>query len=124
MTQLEALTAPSINLSMGDGIAAKLKIAPPPNEQLQFSTVLQSSMTASEIASSDAAASPDAIRAEEVAKSFEAMLISQFVGEIFTEQKGGFFGEGFQGDFYSSLFSDAIAKQLSERGGFGFAKLV
>ena len=91
---------------------------------MQFSTIFESTKAPANSNSADADRSAESIRSEDVAKSFEAMLISQFVGEIFAEQKGSFFGEGFQGDFYSSLFSDAIAKQLSERGGFGFAKML
>ena len=55
---------------------------------------------------------------------FETMVLSQFIGEMFKEQAAGAFGDGAEGDFYTSVFSDAISKQLSEAGGFGIAKLI
>lgn len=55
---------------------------------------------------------------------FEKMVISQMLGEIFQEQTEGAFGEGMQGDFYTSLFTDAVAEQLIEKGGLGIAKIL
>ena len=55
---------------------------------------------------------------------FEKMVISQMLGEIFQEQTEGAFGEGMQGDFYKSLFTDAIAEQLIKKGGLGIAKIL
>jgi Rod binding domain-containing protein len=61
---------------------------------------------------------------ENAAAAFEAMVISQFIGEILKEQSAGAFGSGAEGDFYSSVFADAISKQLTEAGTFGIAKLL
>lgn len=59
-----------------------------------------------------------------VAIEFEAMVLSQFIGEMFKEQSVGAFGSGAEGDFYSSVFADAVSKQLSKSGSFGIAKLL
>ena len=61
---------------------------------------------------------------QDVAKQFEVMVLSQFIGEVFREQADGAFGKGMQGDFYTSIFSEAVAEKLAEGDGFGIAKLL
>ena len=72
----------------------------------------------------DNSKSSDASAKVKAAIEFEAMVLSQFIGEMLKEQAAGAFGEGTESDFYISVFSDAISKQLSEAGGFGIAKLI
>jgi Rod binding domain-containing protein len=43
---------------------------------------------------------------------------------MFAEYTKSMFGEGVQSDVYTSLFSDAVAKTITERGGFGLGKLI
>lgn len=60
----------------------------------------------------------------DVTKQFEVMVLSQLIGEVFKEQSDGAFGKGMQGDFYTSIFTDAVAEKLAEGDGFGIAKLL
>ena len=60
----------------------------------------------------------------DIAKKFEAMVLSQFIGEILREQSDSAFGEGVQGDFYQSVFAEAISQKLVEGDGTGIAKLL
>ncbi len=61
---------------------------------------------------------------DHVAKAFETMVVSQFLDPLLAEMGKALFGDGVQGDFYKSLFSDAVAESLSQRGGLGLAKHV
>jgi len=57
-----------------------------------------------------------------VAKAFEAMVVAQFLGSLFTGSSQSFFGDGVQGDFAKTMLSDAIARSITERGGLGIGK--
>ena len=61
---------------------------------------------------------------DDVAKSFETMIISEFLNEFFKEGSESVFGEGIQGDFFATHFSKAVAEQISERGGLGFSRFI
>ncbi len=59
-----------------------------------------------------------------VTKAFETMLVSQFLKPMFADYTKSMFGKGVQSEVYTSLFTEAVAKSVTERGGFGFGKLV
>lgn len=61
---------------------------------------------------------------EAVSKSLESMLVAQFLGPLFAGSESGFFGSGVQGDITKSLFTDAIAKAITKRGGIGLGKYI
>ena len=60
----------------------------------------------------------------DVAKQFETMVLSQLIAQVFHEQPDGAFGEGMQGDFYKSVFSEAIAEQMVKGGGIGIGEML
>ena len=57
-------------------------------------------------------------------KKLQAMFISEMIGELFKEQTESTFGQGTQGNFYASVFTDAIAEKLAERDLLHFDKLL
>ena len=80
-----------------------------------FEKTLEQSATASSVSNTEPA------KQNEVAKSFETMILAQFLNDFFKESSESVFGEGVQGDFYASYFSKSVAEQMTERGGLGFA---
>ena len=75
------------------------------------------------VGESKAVVSPADSKAAEVNRKLEAMLLSQFISEFIKHDSEAVFGTGVQGDFYKSLFADAIAEQMSGKGILGFAEL-
>ena len=66
--------------------------------------------------------SPEARRAGEAAKEFEAVFIAQMIGPLFNSvETPAIAGGGESEDFFKSLMQDAYAKAMAERGGFGIA---
>ena len=64
------------------------------------------------------------IELDKAAKAFEAMLVTQFMGEFFKESSSGAFGDGIEGEVYSSMFANAVAEKVADSGGFGFAEFL
>ena len=63
-------------------------------------------------------------KAEQVNRKLETMLLSQFISEFMRHDAQVVFGEGVQGDFYTSLFSDAVAEQIAGKGIISFSNVV
>lgn len=61
---------------------------------------------------------------EVVSKALEAMLVAQFLSPLFASSESEAFGSGVQGDITKSLFTDAIANAITERGGIGLGKYI
>ena len=93
----------NVNVSPGNGVS--------------FSTVFEAQEASLDGVSKDKA------QREAALEQLQTMVVSHFMDEIFKHQSGDIFGEGTQGDFYASTFSDAIAERLAERDIFGFAKM-
>lgn len=57
----------------------------------------------------------------EKAQEFEAILLQKLVE---TMMQGGtnLFGQGVQGDYFRSLFAEALAKELAKNPGLGLAE--
>lgn len=68
-----------------------------------------------------AGADPAGARA---AKEFEIMVISSFLSDALKSADSKVFGEGFSGEFYSQIFTKAVAERIVDNGGFGIAGLV
>jgi flagellar protein FlgJ len=64
----------------------------------------------------------DAAKAAHVAKEYESVFISQFLGSMFSGVKSdGMFGGGQGEEMFRSMMVDQYAKGLTARGGFGLA---
>lgn len=63
----------------------------------------------------------DATRAEETAKDFEAVFLSQFVDQMMKTTGNAAFGGEKQAEMWRSFMSDAVAKHLVEQGGLGLS---
>ena len=65
---------------------------------------------------------PGGTSVEKAARSFEAYFISSLFNEMRkTIPQGGELGSGMQMGVYQSLFDQALAEKLSQRGGIGLA---
>lgn len=53
-------------------------------------------------------------------QDFQSVLLNQFIAAM--EPKEGFFGKGFGGGFFQSLFRDEMAKQLSKELDLGLGQ--
>lgn len=74
---------------------------------------------------SDVKASQDAsTEKSDAVRKFEVMVLTQFISEVFREQPDDAFGEGMQGDFYISVYSEAIAEKVVDSGGLGIVELL
>ena len=63
--------------------------------------------------------------ATKVAKDFEAVFISEFLGSMFTGVKAdGPFGGGAGEEIFRSLLLDQYGQSLASQGGFGIADTV
>lgn len=63
------------------------------------------------------------LRAKKVKSEFEAVIISQFVGEMLSSTSE-VFGDGMQGDLINTVLTDAISKQIAQGNGLGIGKLL
>ena len=67
-------------------------------------------------------ATPEARRASEAAKDFEAVFIAQMIAPLFNSvETPAIAGGGKSEEFFKSLMQEAYAKAMAERGGFGVA---
>jgi Rod binding domain-containing protein len=63
--------------------------------------------------------------AKETAQKFEAVFITQFLGQMFDGIKtDGIFGGGQGEEMFRSLMLDEYGKQFAAQGGFGLANAV
>lgn len=53
-------------------------------------------------------------------QDFQSVLLNQFISAM--EPKEGFFGKGFGGGFFQSLFRDEMAKQLAKEMDLGLTQ--
>lgn len=88
---------------------------------VEFSKVLNSEVAATEKASETSEA--DDIRAAKVKMEFEAVILSQFIGELLSSTSD-VFGDGMQGDLINTVLKDAISRQVVQSGGLGISKLL
>lgn len=63
------------------------------------------------------------LRAEKVKMEFEAVILSQFIGEML-DSTSEVFGDGMQGDLINTVLKDAISKQIAQSGGLGIKKML
>lgn len=63
------------------------------------------------------------LRAAKVKMEFEAVIISQFIGELLSSTSD-VFGEGMQGDLINTVLKDAISKQIAQSGGLGIKSML
>ncbi|MBS1180717.1 MAG: hypothetical protein H6Q99_597 [Proteobacteria bacterium] len=54
-------------------------------------------------------------------ESFEAMVLSTFVGSMLPEGAEGVYGSGTAGDVWKSMLSDQLGRQMARAGGIGIA---
>lgn len=73
-------------------------------------------------ASSETSKAED-LRAEKVKMEFEAVILSQFIGEML-DSTSEVFGDGMQGDLINTVLKDAISKQIAQSGGLGIKKML
>lgn len=61
----------------------------------------------------------------DTAESFESMVMSQFLGQMFTDlDTDGPFGGGKGEEIFRSLMVDEYSKGMAQRGGIGIADMV
>ncbi len=61
---------------------------------------------------------------KEVAKSFEAVFLSQFVNQMMETVDAEALGGGKQAEMWRSFLSDAMAESIADQGGLGIAKSI
>ncbi len=61
---------------------------------------------------------------DDATKKLQAMFVSQMMSELFREQTASTFGEGPQGDFYASVFADAVAEKMADQDILGFGQFL
>lgn len=62
--------------------------------------------------------------AHEVAKEFEALLVSNMINTMMGESEDSFFGGGFAGGVWKSMMAEQVAKQVVKTADFGVADKV
>ncbi|MCL6588909.1 MAG: rod-binding protein [Firmicutes bacterium] len=67
------------------------------------------------------AMTPEQKKVMKACTDFEAMMIKKMLESMQSSVK--MFGSGFSGDFYQSMFQDAIANQIAQQG-LGVARLL
>ncbi len=90
--------------------------------QAQFSKAIHQQQTATsntDNSQSSNSIDKDAIDKQKLSKSFESMIISMMMKPMFAEFAESSFGKGVEADVYTTLFSDAIADVITERGNSG-----
>jgi peptidoglycan hydrolase FlgJ len=67
-------------------------------------------------------AAPEATEQEkETARAFEAVFLSQFVGQMMETVDAEAMGGGKQAEMWRSFLSDAVAESIVDQGGLGIA---
>ncbi len=67
-------------------------------------------------------ATPEATDKEKkVARSFEAVFLSQFVNQMMETVDANAMGGGKQAEMWRSFLSDAMAESIADQGGLGIA---
>ena len=114
---------------VGSRVGNSISTASVPNAG--FLSILRASgadvSSAQTVSADDKAAqsgNPVDIRNAKVAHDFEVVVLSQFLGDLFSQSTKTLFGDGLQSDVIGSLFTNALAKQLAEKNGLGIAKLI
>jgi peptidoglycan hydrolase FlgJ len=69
----------------------------------------------------DDAAAAAGDRRSKALESFEAMVLSTFVGSMLPEGAEDVYGSGTAGDVWKSMLSDQLGKQMAKAGGIGIA---
>lgn len=69
----------------------------------------------------DGAAAAAGDRRSKALESFEAMVLSTFVGSMLPEGAEDVYGSGTAGDVWKSMLSDQLGKQMAKAGGIGIA---
>jgi len=64
---------------------------------------------------------PEQLKLKQACTDFEAIMIRQMLEVMNSSTK--FFGKGFGGDFFQSLFLDEISKQIAQQG-VGLSKML
>lgn len=64
---------------------------------------------------------PEQIQLKKACTEFEAIMIRQMLETMSNSTK--FFGKGFGGDYFQSMFLDEISKQIAEQG-LGLSKML
>ncbi len=67
------------------------------------------------------ALTPEQAELKKTCSEFEALMVRQMLEVMNSSTK--FFGKGFGGDFYQSMFLDEISKQVAEQG-LGLSKML
>lgn len=58
------------------------------------------------------------------AQAFEVMVVATLLNDAFQSAGSSAFGEGFQGDFFGQVFTEAVAERIVAGGGLGIAAMV
>jgi Rod binding domain-containing protein len=64
---------------------------------------------------------PEQAQLKKACNEFEALMVRQMLETMSSSTE--FFGKGFGGDFYQSMFLDEISKQIAEQG-LGLSKML
>lgn len=88
---------------------------------VEFSKILNTTEVATE--KIDETSKAEDIRAAKVKMEFEAVILSQFIGELLASTSE-VFGDGMQGDLINTVLKDAISRQVAQSGGLGISKLL
>lgn len=57
-------------------------------------------------------------------RKFEAFMLQTFVQSMFTSEGESVFGKGIAGEYWKSMMSEVIAKEMAEGGGVGIATML
>jgi hypothetical protein len=61
---------------------------------------------------------------EKIIHDFSVMIGQQFIGEILKDQFAEQMGDGFEADYYTSVFSKAVAESLADQDAFGLSSML
>ncbi len=64
---------------------------------------------------------PEQMKLKETCTEFEALMVRQMLEVMNSSTK--FFGKGFGGDFFQSMFLDEVSKKVAEQG-LGLSKML
>lgn len=116
---------PQASLEAASNVALKPS-STNPISGTDFSKILSSDTVATATDTSDKVdetSKADDLRAEKVKKEFEAVILSQFIGEMLSSTSD-IYGDGMQGDLINTVLKDAISKQIANSGGLGIKNLL
>lgn len=116
---------PQASLEAASNVALKPS-STNPISGADFSKILSSDTVATATDTSDKVdetSKADDLRAEKVKKEFEAVILSQFIGEMLSSTSD-IYGDGMQGDLINTVLKDAISKQIANSGGLGIKNLL